>query len=136
MVWTVAIILVSGFALVVGGRPERLVAVANLVAWVATLGLGRGQDWLQAQWGVLAVDVGFFLFLTYLAVTSGMNWLLFAAAFQLLGTATHFAMVVGEGFQSRTYVWALIIWSYLVLMSLAVGAFTAWRVRRQRPAPP
>lgn len=137
MVWTVAILLVSAFALVRGGPLERLVAVANLCAWIATMAVQDRlswidpSDWVDPQWGVLVVDVAFALLLIGLAVTRDRNWLLFAAAFQLLGVVTHLAMIVDDGFRARTYLTGLIIWSYLVLAALGVGTWLHELERRQ-----
>lgn len=133
--------VVSAFALWRGGGVERLVAVANLAAWIATMAV---QDrlawidpltWVDPQWGVLAVDGVFALVLLYLAMTRSQSWLLFAAAFQILGVATHLAMLADDGFRAKAYLAGLIIWSYLVLAALAVGVWSHWRPTRPRLTP-
>lgn len=140
MVWTAAILLVSAFALWRGGWVERLVALVNVAAWLATmtvqdrLGWIDPLNWVDPQWGVLAVDVAFALFLLGLATSKDRTWLLFAAAFQALGVVTHIAMMVDDGFRARTYLTGLIIWSYLVLASLGAGTWLEWR-RRQACSP-
>ncbi len=138
LAWTVAILLVSAYALWRGGVIERLVAVANLLAWFATmlvqnrLGWADPQTWVDPQWGVLAVDVAFGLLLLGLAMCRDRSWLICAAAFQLLGVVTHVAMILDDGFRARTYLTGLIIWSYLVLGSLGVGTWIRWRERQAR----
>lgn len=142
LAWTIAILLVSAFALWRGGAIERLVAVANLVAWIATMVV---QDrlawidplnWVNTQWGVFAVDALFASLLLYLAMTRPQTWLLFAAAFQIIGMAIHLAMLVDDGFRARVYLEGLIIWSYLVLAALGAGAWVHWsEVRRGRITP-
>lgn len=137
MVWTAAILLVSAFALWRGGAIERLVAVANVAAWITTMGVQdrlnwvNPLNWVDPQWGVLTVDVVFASLLLALAVLKDRNWLLFAAAFQVLGIVTHVAMIVDDGFRARTYLTGLIIWSYLVLASLGVGTWLYWSERRR-----
>jgi hypothetical protein len=128
-IWTILMFSVSIFAFRQGGRPERIVAVVNVLAWAATPMMYRA-DWWSAQWGMLGVDVLFFLGLAWLAVTTNRTWLLFAAAFQLLGVITHFAMVVDPGVRAGAYLRGLVIWSYMVLGSLGVGAWQCWRMRQ------
>ncbi|MES2343418.1 MAG: hypothetical protein V4597_17250 [Pseudomonadota bacterium] len=130
MVWTVAIFLACGFALWRGGPIERIVALAFMTAWVSTMLVQDRLHWGNAQWNVLAVDVVLMLGLVYLAMTTGLNWLLFAAAFQILGVVTHIAVIVDHGFLARTYLYGLIIWSYMVIGSLVAGSWIAWRERR------
>lgn len=132
MVWTVAIILVCAFALWKGGRVEKVVAVAFMAAWLITLIVEDRWHWGNTQWNVLAVDIALLVLLTWLAMAKGVNWLLFAAAFQLLGVVTHLAIIVDPRFVARTYVAGLIIWSYLAIGALAVGTWIAWRERRLR----
>ncbi len=135
MTWTIAILLVSAFALWRGGAVERLVAVANLIAWTSTMAV---QDrlawvdplnWVDPQWGVFGVDLVFGLLILGLAVSRPQTWLLFAAAFQTLGLVTHIAMMVDDGFRAKAYLSGLIIWSYLVLAALGVGTWFEWRAR-------
>lgn len=130
-IWTLSMLLVSGFALWRGGRTERWVAVANLLAWILTP-LAYRNDLIDPQWGVFLVDVGFLVLLAGLAMTTDRNWLLFAAAFQLLAVMTHIAIAVDRGVRTLAYFRGLVIWSYLVLGALAVGA---WMFRRDRRTP-
>ena len=130
MVWTIVIILVCAFALWKGERVERVVAVALMASWLLTLLVEDRWHWGDAQWNVLAVDIALTLFLAWLAMTSGLNWLLFAAAFQLLGVVTHLAVIVEPSFVAKTYLAGLIIWSYLAIGSLAVGTWISRRASR------
>lgn len=126
-VWAVVMFAVSAFALWRGGRTERAVAVANIAAWIATIVVQNRHDWLTPQWGVLAVDVLFLLLLLWFVVRSSRLWILPAAAFQLLAVVTHAAILADGGVRAWAYVTALILWSYLVLITLAVGTYTHWR---------
>lgn len=127
-------LLVSGFALWRGGRPERWVALANLLAWILTP-LAYRNTLIDPQWGVFLVDAGFLVLLAGLAMTTDRNWLLFAAAFQLLAVMTHIAIAVDRGVRTLAYFRGLVIWSYLVLAALAVGAWMFRRDRRGVPSP-
>jgi len=128
-IWFVAMILVSGAALWRGGIPEKRVAVANVAAWFLTP-LAYDRDLAGLQWGVLGVDALFLAYLLFLALTTDRLWLLFATAFQLLGIVTHVAMAADADVPALPYRWGLVIWSYLTLASLAVGAW----VHRVQPA--
>ena len=128
-VWQTALLLTCGFALLRGGRPERVAAIACLAAslmqpWVLD------RNWLDPQYGVLAVDVGLFATLIGLALTTNRTWLLFASAFQLLGVITHIAIMVDHGVAPLPYRRGLVIWSYLTLMALGVGTWSVWRETR------
>ena len=127
-IWFIAMVLVSGGALWRGGIPEKRVAVANVAAWFLTP-LAYDRDLTGLQWGVLGVDGLFLAYLLFLALTTDRLWLLFATAFQLLGIVTHVAMGVDEGVPALPYRWGLVIWSYLTLAALAVGAW----VHRDQP---
>ena len=133
-VWAVAMFAVSAFALWRGGRTERAVAVANIVAWIATIVVQNRHNWLDPQWGVFAVDVVFLLLLLWFVVRSSRLWILPAAAFQLLAVVTHAAILADGGVRAWAYVTALILWSYLVLITLAVGTYTNWRGASAPPA--
>lgn len=122
-IWAAAMFAVSAYALWRGGRIERLVAGANILAWLATITVQNRQDWLHPQWGVLVVDVGFLALLLALVVRTTRGWVMPAAAFQLLAVVTHMAIMADKGVRAWAYITALILWSYLVLISLAVGAY-------------
>ena len=128
-IWFALMMLVSGWALWRGGTPEKRVAVANVAAWFLTP-LTYDANASGLQWGVLGVDGLFLAYLVWLALTADRLWLLFAAAFQLLGVVTHVALAVDSGVPALPYRWGLVIWSYLVLASLAVGVV----MHRAQPA--
>jgi NADH:ubiquinone oxidoreductase subunit K len=127
-IWAVAMLAVSSYAWWRGGWVERVVAVANVLAWIATVALQNRTNWVDPQWSVFAVDVMFLGVLLALVVRSDRNWILPAAAFQLLLVITHAAIIVDGGVRARAYITALILWSYLVLITLALGAHLRWRL--------
>jgi hypothetical protein len=131
-IWVAANLIICGLALWRGGWPERIVALGSLIASRATPLVENFHNWVDPQWGVFGVDVTFFALLLILALRTDRTWLLFAAAFQLLAVITHLAIMVDPGLRARVYMSAILIWSYCVLASLAVGT---WLVsRRPRPA--
>ena len=100
-IWAVAMLAVSTYAWWRGGWVERVVAVANVLAWVATAALQNRTNWVDPQWSVFAVDVLFLGVLVALVVRSDRNWILAAAAFQLLLVITHAAIIVDGGVRAR-----------------------------------
>ncbi|MDP3749731.1 MAG: hypothetical protein Q8Q88_22100 [Phenylobacterium sp.] len=134
IIWFISMTLVSLAALRWGGGAERVVAVANLAAWLASRvtfdALGVGAH----QWGVLLVDIGFLAVLLVAAARADRTWILFAASFQLLGVVIHVTTMVDPQIRALTYMRGLVIWSYLILVSMAVGTWLEHRRRRrQRP---
>lgn len=126
-IWAVAMLAVSAFALWRGGRVERAVAVANVIAWIASVVMQNRHNWVDLQWGVLGVDAAFLAFLLWLVVRTDRIWILPAAAFQLLAVVTHAAILADGGVRAWAYITALVLWSYLVLITLAIGTYTNWR---------
>jgi len=133
-IWAVAMLAVSTYAWWRGGWVERVVAVTNIMAWVATSALQDRTHWVDPQWAVFAVDVVFLGVLLVLVVRSSRTWIMPAAAFQLLLVVTHAAIIADPGVRARAYITALILWSYLVLITLAVGAHLHWRIVRRYAA--
>lgn len=133
-IWAVAMLIVSTYAWWRGGRVERAVAVANVIAWVATIAVQNRTNWVDPQWGMFTVDVLFLGVLLVLVVRTDRFWIMPAAAFQLLGVVTHAAIIADDGVRARAYITALILWSYLVLITLAVGAHLHWRAMMRRRA--
>lgn len=128
-IWFVALVAVCGLALWRGGWPERIVALLWAVGWLISRSVYNYDNWVDPQWSVLAVDAALLIAFVALAAITDRSWLLFAAAFQLLNVITHFAIIVDHSVRARAYVYGLIIWSYLVLLALAVGAWIEHRNR-------
>ena len=134
-IWTILMLAVSAFAWWRGGWPERTVAVANVVASLAS-GLAENRhDFIDPQWGVMTIDVLFLAMLVWLVVRSDRRWPMFAAAFQLLAVVTHGAMMADPSVGGWAYITGYIIWGYLVLTSLGVGAWFVARDRLRGGAP-
>lgn len=134
--WAAAMFAVSVYALWRGGRVERLVACANIIAWAITIAVQNRHDWLHPQWGVLVVDITFLGLLLVLVVRTAKGWVMPAAAFQLLAVVTHMAIMADKGVRAWAYLTALILWSYLVLISLAAGTYLQSRARLRPNGPP
>lgn len=116
-------------ALWVGGRDERIVSAAQLLN-IAAYRLLATSGWAKPEYLVLAADIALFLVFVTLALRTTRWWLLWGSAFQLLIVVIHLAMIADPSVQARSYATGTVIWAYLVLISLAVGTWGAWRGRR------
>jgi bacteriorhodopsin len=109
------------------------VAAGFVLGWIATP-LLRNPRWEAPQWAGLVIDALFLILLVTVALRSQRYWPLFAAAFQLLAVLTHFARMIDPGVRAWAYYTAGIIWTYVTLAALAVGAYNRWRERSQPAA--
>ena len=117
------------YALLRGGRTERIAAVAFAIAFVAS---GFTQDitrFIGPQLGVFAVDLMLLAVLLGMAVRSNRTWVLFAAGFHLLGVLAHLAIALDPSLHAAAYAVVLNLLAYMVFVSLAVGAWDASRRR-------
>ena len=129
IIWGVLLLVVTVFSLWKGGTPERIVAVAGVAASLITPLMPSSPLALDPKWGTLMLDSVFFLLLLGLALRTDRTWLLFACAFQLLQIVTHAAIMTDNVIGTRALMSGLIIWSFMVLLSQAVGAWSVWKER-------
>ena len=122
LVSCIFLILTCGFAIGFGGRPERLVGAASLVAWIATP-VVLLRDWFSPQYGVFAIDAGLFAVVLACALRSDRFWPMPAAALALIPVMVHIAFVV----DLRIWPWASFYangaCSWLELIVLVAGTW-------------
>lgn len=122
----VLMLIVCGWALWRGGKPERVAAAAMVAAWIGT-SFVLDRRFIDIQWATLAVDLILLAVLVGLSLVYRRRWLLAASGFHLLGVATHGAMVMDDKIQAAPYIVALGIWSCAVVASLAYGMVSLTR---------
>lgn len=112
------------------GRPQVLAAVGVAVAWVGSAALQNRTNLVDPQYAIFVLDLGAALFFTTLALVYRRLWLMWVAAFQLLTTTTHIAVMIDLRILVWAYLTAYLVWSYLLLVALAFGGAQGFRERR------
>lgn len=123
---------VCGLAFLKGGVEERVTAVTLFIATWGTI-LLRDRSWPQVQATAFALDVAVLAVLLVIALRTAKYWPLAAAGFQLLGVVTHIGKLIDPHVNQWAYITAGVIWTYLLIIALSVGAWNTWRAR-VRPA--
>jgi len=118
-----------------GGRDEKLVALALVVAALATP-LVQSSSFELAQHGIIVVDVLLLLVLGHVALTSDRYWPLFAAGFHFTTILFHVARSTGAGIVPDAYADLIVFWSYLVIAALIAGTLTEAADRQQKQTQP
>lgn len=122
-------VTVCAIAFVLGGNDERTVAKGLLLAAFATqlASVFGGTHWDGANWGVIAVDAAFFVWLAAVACRSVKFWPMWAAASQLAGTVAHVPAILIPGFDKRLYLFSQPIWVVPLLAAILIGSLSASR---------
>lgn len=127
-VFLVLMLIVCGWALWRGQKPERLAAAAMVAAWIGT-SFVLDRRFHDIQWATLGVDFALLIVLIGLSLAYRRRWLLAASGFHLLGVATHGAMIIDPKVQAAPYIVALGVWSCATVACLAVGMAALTRSR-------
>lgn len=123
--------LACGYALWRGRLPERVAAVAFLLAWLASY-LVHTRDFTQPQFGMFWVDAILMVILVSLALLSGRRWLMVACACHLLTLGDHFAMMIDQRILSLAYLRVMVVWGYAALLAMVLGTYFEAEPERRR----
>lgn len=117
--------LVSLYALIRGGAPERSAAVLYISAYLGSVAVTQlyHEDYYSVQWLVLGIDILLLAALTNLALKANRYWGIWAASFQLIAVIAHLAVALFPSIQGGAYATALLIWSYAVLPLLVLATY-------------
>lgn len=132
LLWNATLVLSVGVAALRGGRPEWAVAVACLLASLATplVQLGRYE---QTEIGVMLVDLTLLAVLAGVALTSNRFWPLWALGFHAVGATIHLARMAQPMIVPTAYANAAAFWSYPVLLALLFGSWNAKKLDQPPP---
>lgn len=117
------LLAVCGYAIWRGGAPERLAAVACLLATAATVAgtLPRENDFEAAEFEVLAIDLVLLAALLVIALKANRFWPIFATASHSIAVAVHLAKAANPVLVGPVYAFASSGTSLVVLLVLWVG---------------
>lgn len=129
--WTI-LFAICGYAFWRGRRDEKAVAAVCLGASVISLlSLTQWQArYSGIETGLLAVDVATLALFTAVALRSSRFWPLWVAGLQLTTSMGHLMKAIDVSLLPLAYGAALRLWSYPILIILAIGT---WRGQRRRP---
>ena len=119
---TACCVLLCGFALLRGGKPERIAAVLLLFDWLSTPLLQGHDAYRHAEMPIFLMDGVVSAALILIALSTNRYWPMWAAAFQILEVLMHVAMLIDHKVRPRAYFIGMEISSYLIIFALALGA--------------
>jgi hypothetical protein len=122
------LVVVSSGAIWKGEVEERIAGAALFVTVFATY-LLRDHSWPSLQYAAFAMDAVMLAVLVFLALRTAKYWPLAAAGFQLLAVLTHIGKMIDPQVNQWAYLTAIVIFTYLVIIALAVGTWNSWRAR-------
>ena len=122
-----------GYAWFRGRSDERVVAAVCLGASLLSLAVISSFATLYSdlEVGVLTVDIATLGAFVYVALRSERFWPLWVSGLQLTTSVAHFLKVIDPTLVPIAYSAAARMWSYPILIILAVGT---WRGQRQARA--
>jgi hypothetical protein len=125
--------LVALYALLRGGRDERLVGIICVIGTFATqLVLAPvNQRFELVETPALIVDIGVFAGFLAIALRSERFWPLWVAGLQLTTLLGHLLKEIDIRLLPRAYAASLTFWAYPIILILAIGT---WRHQRRSRA--
>jgi hypothetical protein len=117
-----------GYAWLGGRSDERITAATCVLATIASFALVTELRFSRVELGVLAVDLATAGVFVAVALRSAQFWPLWVSGLQLTSSLTHLLKAVQPNLMPFAYAAAEAIWSYPILIILAVAT---WRLRRQ-----
>jgi hypothetical protein len=125
LLYDAVLIGVCGWALIRGGRPERLGAMLNLVASAASSAARMLflSSWAPGEALIISIDCAVIAGFYWLAVSTTRFWPIWAFGFALANIFISFAGALLPALPLFAYTSGLGIYAYLALGSLAMGTF-------------
>ena len=122
-----------GYALWRGRRDERVVALVCIAATLASrLAFSPlSVRYTNIEFGLLAIDVAVLGTFIVVALQSSRFWPLWIAGLQLTSSTAHLMKAIESDLLPKAYGAAIALWSYPILIILAIGT---WRGHRRMRA--
>lgn len=118
-----------GYAWLRGRSDERIAAATCVVATFASFALVTELRYSGVEFGVLAVDLATLAVFVAVALRSERFWPLWVSGLQLTASVAHLLKLIQPDLMPFAYAAAEAVWSYPILIILAVAT---WRVPRYR----
>ena len=130
-IFVILLIVTCGYAIWRGRRDERVVAIACIVATVATRFLVSPVSirYSNVELGLVLVDLAMLATFITIALQSQRFWPLWVAGLQLTTSMSHLMKAIDWQLLPKAYGAAVALWSYPILIILAVGT---WRSHQRR----
>lgn len=128
--FAILLLVSSGYAIWRGGAPERTVGASMLAAYLATL-FSHSEfavRFTQVEVGVLIIDIMLMIVLAAVALKADRAWPIVLAGLHLTTVGAHAVRMIEPSMIEVTYAVMLSMWSYPMIVALAVGT---WRHRRR-----
>ena len=138
LVFAVCLLGCCAYALARGGRPEKIGALTLLAGSVlsaAAMSPAVGR-FATVEIGVMLVDLAVLAVFVALALATDRYWPLWVSALQLIGVLAHAARLADPEMMRNGYAFLLAVWSYPMLLAIALGTRAHHRRTRDRPAAP
>ena len=131
------LLLTCGYAMIAGRSDERWVAATCLLASAATrIAVAPLQvRYSSVEFGVLVVDLVALAAFTFVALRSHRFWPLWVSGLQLTTSVAHLLKAIDADLFPIAYAAAGRLWSYPILIILAVGTWRASRRPREDSTP-
>ena len=134
-VFRILLLATCGYALWRGRSDERIVALVCLVATLASrlAFTPLNVRYTSIETGLLLIDLAVLAAFVFVALRSPRFWPLWVAGLQLTTSMAHLMKAIDQTLLPMAYGAAIALWSYPILIILAIGT---WRGhRRPRAAP-
>jgi hypothetical protein len=130
-VFRALLIASCGYALWRGRSDERIVALVCLVATAASrLAFSPlSVRYTGVETGLLLIDLSVLAAFVFVALKSPRFWPLWVAGLQLTTSMAHLMKAIDESLLPIAYGAAIALWSYPILVILAIGT---WRGHQRR----
>ena len=133
-VFRTLLILSCGYALWRGRKDERIVALVCIAATLASrLAFSPiSVRYTSVETGLLVIDMAVLASFLFVALRSQRFWPLWVAGLQLTSSMAHLMKAIDDQLMPIAYGAAIALWSYPILIILAIGT---WRGQRRRAQP-
>ncbi len=126
------LVAVSAYALLRGGRAERLVAALFGAAYLATIVLNAiaADNYESPQWSLFALDLAVAVGLLRIATGTPKRWSIWMLAMQLMAVADHAARLASPATMNWIY------YALTALLGYPMLGLLAWAIWQRGRNPP